>query len=187
VAVPSSPADAKGLLKTAIRDDNPVLFFEHKSLYFAKGPVPDDDELLVPFGAARVWRAGSDVTVVATHAMVHRALDAAEALAEEGIDVEVIDPRTLVPLDIDTIVESVERTNRLLVVEEGPSTGGWAGELLAAVVEQALGDIDDAWRQTTADLPIPYSPTLEDAFFPGADAIVRSTLDRLGAGLGSPG
>jgi pyruvate dehydrogenase E1 component beta subunit len=188
VAVPSSPADAKGLLKTAIRDDNPVLFFEHKSLYFAKGPVPDDDELLVPFGAARVWRAGSDVTVVATHAMVHRALDAAEALAEEGIDVEVIDPRTLVPLDIDTIVESVERTNRLLVCHEAPARGGWAGEVAMQVSERAFDALDaPVGRVCGANVPVPYSGSLEPQVVPGTAEVIAGVRALVGAPVAASG
>ncbi len=173
VAVPASPADAKGLLKTAIRDDNPVLFFEHKSLYFSKGHVPDDPELLVAFGEARTWRRGSDATVVATHSMLHGALAAAEALAPEGIDLEVIDPRTLVPLDIETILRSVERTNRLLVCHEAPGRGGWAAEIAAQVGEQAFDALDaPVARVCGADVPVPYSGTLEPVVVPGTERIV---------------
>jgi pyruvate/2-oxoglutarate/acetoin dehydrogenase E1 component len=185
IVAPATPADARSLLKAAIRDDNPVLFFEHKRLYSLKGD-PGDGSVL-PIGRATVVREGRDITIATVMRGVHDALTAADELSGQGVDAEVIDMRTLRPLDVPTVLASLQKTNRLLVVEEGPSTGGWAGELLAAVIEQALGDIDDAWRQTTADLPIPYSPTLEDAFFPGADAIVRSILGRLGAGLGSPG
>jgi pyruvate/2-oxoglutarate/acetoin dehydrogenase E1 component len=181
VAVPSSPADAKGLLKSAIRDDNPVLFFEHKSLYFTKGPVPDDDDLLVPFGEARVWHTGSEATVVATHAMLHCALTAAESLASEGIDLEVIDPRTLVPLDIETIVRSVERTNRLLVCHEAPARGGWAAEVAMQVGEQAFDALDaPVARVCGANVPVPYSGSLEPVVVPGTERIiagVRSLLE----------
>jgi pyruvate/2-oxoglutarate/acetoin dehydrogenase E1 component len=179
IVAPATPADAKGLLKAAIRDDNPVLFFEHKRLYSLKAPPPDHE--LVPLGRAAVVRPGSDVTIVTAMKGVHDALKAAETLESHDVDTEVIDLRTLRPLDLDTVVASVHKTSRLLVLEEGPRTGGWAGEVLAAVTEEALGDLDDAWRLTADDLPIPYSPPLEDAFLPGAEAIVESVLARTGA------
>ena len=175
IACPSTPSDAKSLLKQAIRDDNPVLFLEHKRLLGLKGEI--DDEPL-PFGKARVARAGSDLTIVSVMKGVHDSLAAAEELAAEGIDCEVIDLRTIKPLDIETVIASVERTTRLLVVEEGPLTGGWAGEVMARVTEQALGSLDDAWRLATADTPIPYSPPLEDAFLPGPGAIIQSVKER---------
>ena len=175
IACPSNSGDAKSLLKQAIRDDNPVLFLEHKRLLGLKGEV-DVDEL--PFGQARIARAGSDLTIVSLMKGVHDSLAAAEELAGAGIDCEVIDLRTIKPLDVATVVASVERTGRLLVVEEGPLTGGWAGEVMALVTEQGLGSLDDAWRLATADTPIPYSPPLEDAFLPGSDAIVRSVKER---------
>jgi pyruvate/2-oxoglutarate/acetoin dehydrogenase E1 component len=175
IACPSTPGDAKSLLKQAIRDDNPVLFLEHKRLLGIKGEV-DTEEL--PFGKARIARPGSDLTIVSLMKGVHDSLAAAEELAGEGIDCEVIDLRTIKPLDVATVVASVERTGRLLVVEEGPLTGGWAGEVMALVTEQALGSLDDAWRLATADTPIPYSPPLEDAFLPGTDAIVKSVKER---------
>jgi acetoin:2,6-dichlorophenolindophenol oxidoreductase subunit beta len=178
IVAPSTPRDAKGLLKAAIRDDNPVLFFEHKRLYSLKGEPGPDDEVL-PIGEAAVVREGSDLTVVSVMKGVHDALAAAEALAGEGVELEVIDLRTLRPLDEATVLESVAKTNRLLVVEEGPRTGGWSGGVLAALVERGLEDIDDAWRLTTADAPIPYSPALEDAFLPGEDAIAASVRERL--------
>jgi acetoin:2,6-dichlorophenolindophenol oxidoreductase subunit beta len=177
IACPATPADAKGLLKSAIRDDNPVLFLEHKRLYSLKGNVDDE---LVPLGQAAVVREGRDLTIVTAMKGVHDALAAAETLAADGLEATVVDLRTLRPLDTDTIVRSVQSTNRLLVVEEGPQTGGWAGEVLARVTESALGELDAAWRLTTADLPIPYSPPLEDAFLPGPDAIVSSVRERLG-------
>jgi acetoin:2,6-dichlorophenolindophenol oxidoreductase subunit beta len=180
VAVPASPADAKGLLKTAIRDDNPVVFFEHKSLYFMKGPV-DDGADLVPFGSAKVWRRGADVTVVATHAMLHRALEAAEFLAAEGIELEVIDPRTLVPLDIDTIVASVEGTNRLLVCHEAPERGGWAGEVAMQVSERAFDALDaPVARVCGANVPVPYSGSLESKVVPGTPEIAAGVRALLG-------
>ena len=183
IACPSSPAEAKGLLKAAIRDDNPVLFLEHKRLYSVKGPVPDGDET-IPLGEANVVREGDDLTIVALGKGVRDALAAADALAGEGIAAEVVDLRTLRPLDVDTVLESVERTNRLLAVEEGPRTGGWAAGILGAVAERGLHDLDDAWIVATGETPIPYSPTLEDAFLPDADAIVASVRERLGAGVG---
>src|SRR5205823_946954 len=162
IACPSSPAEAKGLLKAAIRDDNPVLFLEHKRLYSVKGPAPDDCEVIA-LGSANVVRPGRDVTIAALGKGVPDALAAAEALAGDGIRAEVIDLRTLRPLDVGTILESVARTNRLVAVEEGPRTGGWAAGVLGAVAEQALHDLDDVWTITTPETPIPYSPTLEDA------------------------
>jgi pyruvate/2-oxoglutarate/acetoin dehydrogenase E1 component len=175
IACPSTPGDAKGLLKQAIRDDNPVLFLEHKRLLGLKGEVSDEP---LPFGQARIARSGSDLTIVSVMKGVHDSLAAAEQLAGEGIDCEVIDLRTIKPLDVETVIASVERTTRLLVVEEGPLTGGWAGEVMARVTEQALGSLDDAWRLATADTPIPYSPPLEDAFLPGLEAIIQSVKER---------
>ena len=178
IACPSSPADAKGLLKASIRDDNPVIFLEHKRLYSVKGPEPEDE--LVPLGRASVVRPGTDLTLVSIMRGVPDALAAAEPLAGEGIDVEVIDLRSLRPLDLHTVLESVARTNRLLAVEEGPRTGGWASGLLGAVAEEGLHELDDVWTLTTAETPIPYSPSLEDAFLPDPDAIVASVMQRLG-------
>ncbi len=175
IACPSTPSDAKTLLKDAIRDDNPVLFLEHKRLLGLKGEIDADP---LPFGKARIARAGSDLTIVSVMKGVHDSLAAAEELAGEGIDCEVIDLRTIKPLDIETVIESVERTTRLLVVEEGPLTGGWAGEVMARGTEQALGSLDDAWRLATADTPIPYSPPLEDAFLPGSATIIQSVKER---------
>ncbi|MDX6567026.1 MAG: acetoin:2,6-dichlorophenolindophenol oxidoreductase subunit beta, partial [Gaiellales bacterium] len=176
IVAPSTPADAKRLLQASIRDDNPVVFFEHKRLYSLKGEVPEQGP--AELGRAAVVREGSDVTLVSAMRGVHDCLDAAEQLSEQGISAEVIDLRTLRPLDSKTIVASVQKTNRVVVVEEGPLTGGWAGEVLALVTEQALGDLDDAWRIATPDSPIPYSPPLEDAFLPGTDRIVREILAR---------
>jgi pyruvate/2-oxoglutarate/acetoin dehydrogenase E1 component len=176
IVCPSTPADAKALLKASIRDDNPVLFFEHKRLYTLEGDV---DGATGELGKARVAREGSDVTIVAAMKGVHDSLEAAEALEGDGISAEVIDLRTLRPLDADTVVMSVQKTNRIAVVEEGPQTGGWAGEVLATVTEQALGQLDDAWRIATPDTPIPYSPPLEDAFLPGADRIATEIRQRL--------
>lgn len=175
IVCPATPGDAKGLLKSAIRDDNPVLFLEHKRLYSLKGDAGDEP---IPLGQASVVRTGNDLTIVTAMKGVHDALAAAEELSRQGTEATVIDLRTLRPLDTETILESVRQTNRLLVVEEGPETGGWAGEVLARVTEHALGDLDAAWRLTTADLPIPYSPPLEDAFLPGPERIVAEVLAR---------
>ena len=176
IVAPSNPADAKSLLKAAVRDDNPVLFFEHKRLYGLEGEV---DGSVGRLGEAAVVREGTDVTLVTAMKSVHDALESAEQLEADGISVEVIDLRTLRPIDVDTIVASVRKTNRVVVVEEGPLTGGWAGEVLACVTEQALGHLDDAWRITTPNTPIPYSPPLEDAFLPGPDRIVTEIRRRL--------
>jgi acetoin:2,6-dichlorophenolindophenol oxidoreductase subunit beta len=179
IAAPSTPADAKGLLTAAIRDDNPVLFLEHKRLYSTKGSAPAPDEI-IRLGAAQVVRHGSDLTLATVMKSVHDALAAAEALVPDGIDVEVIDLRSLRPLDTRPVRESVQRTNRLLVVEEGPRTGGWSGEVLGVLAEDALEHLDDVWRLTTSDVPIPYSPPLEDAFLPSEAAIVKSVREHLG-------
>jgi pyruvate/2-oxoglutarate/acetoin dehydrogenase E1 component len=179
IAFPSSPAEAKGLLKGAIRDDNPVVFLEHKRLYSVKGPAPAPDEV-IPLGQARIARSGRDLTIVSVGKGVPDALEAAERLEQDGISAEVVDLRTLRPLDVGTVLESVARTNRILAVEEGPRTGGWAAGLLGAVAEEGLHDLDDAWVLATAETPIPYSPTLEDAFLPQADAITDSVSARLG-------
>jgi pyruvate/2-oxoglutarate/acetoin dehydrogenase E1 component len=178
IACPSSPADAKGLLKAAIRDDNPVLFLEHKRLYSVKGPAPQDE--LVPLGQAAVVREGSDLTIVSVMKGVPDALAAADELAKEEINAEVIDLRTLRPLDVATVMRSVEKTNRLVAVEEGPRTGGWAAGLLGAVAEEGLHDLDDLWSVTTEETPIPYSPSLEDPFLPSPGTIADSVKARLG-------
>jgi pyruvate/2-oxoglutarate/acetoin dehydrogenase E1 component len=180
IAFPSSPAEAKLLLKGAIRDDNPVIFLEHKRLYSVKGPPPPDDLDTLPLGQAGIARSGEDLTIVSVGKGVPDALAAADALAAEGIAAEVVDLRTLRPLDVTTVLESVARTNRILAVEEGPQTGGWAAGLLGAVAAEGLHDLDDAWLLTTAETPIPYSPTLEDAFLPEAEAITESVRSRLG-------
>jgi acetoin:2,6-dichlorophenolindophenol oxidoreductase subunit beta len=181
IVFPSSPAEAKSLLKASIRDENPVIFLEHKRLYSTKGPVPAPDQEVLPLGRARIARRGNDVTITSAGKGVSDAFEAAEQLArEDGIEAEVIDLRTLRPLDLDTVLESVARTNRLLVVEEGPATGGWASGLLGLVAEHGLHDLDDAWLLTTAELPIPYSPTLEDAFIPGSGAIAAAVRERAG-------
>jgi acetoin:2,6-dichlorophenolindophenol oxidoreductase subunit beta len=182
IAAPSSPADAKGLLKAAIRDDNPVVFLEHKRLCSVKGPPPADGAV-VPLGQAKVARPGSDLTLVSIAKGVPDALAAAEQLAADGIDAEVIDLRTLRPLDLETVLASVARTNRMVAVEEGPRLGGWAANLLGTVAAEALHDLDDAWVIATADTPIPYSPPLEDAFLPTPDTIAAAVRARAGVAL----
>jgi len=178
IAAPSNPADAKALLKGAVRDENPVLFLEHKRLYSVKGPAPSEEVL--PIGRAAVVREGTDLTMVTMMRGVADALEAADRLAAEGIEVEVIDLRTLRPLDTETILTSVSKTNRILAFEEGPWLGGWAAGVLGSVTAAGLHDLDDAWSVNTAELPIPYSPTLEDAFLPGIDQIVSSVRERGG-------
>ena len=183
IVAPSSPADAKGLLKSAIRDDNPVIFLEHKRLYSVKGPPPTEET--VPIGRAAVVRQGSDVTIVSALRGVRDSLEAAEQLAGEGIDAEVVDIRSLRPLDHETVLGSVAKTNRILVVEEGPRVGGWAGNLLGIVAAEGLEELDDAWILTTGDTPAPYSPTLEDAWLPGSAEIAAAVRERLGVAAAS--
>jgi pyruvate/2-oxoglutarate/acetoin dehydrogenase E1 component len=175
IVAPATPADAKGLLKAAIRDENPVVFLEHKRLYPLKGEV---DGAAMELGRAQVVRAGNDVTLVSAMKGVHDCLAAAERLAANGVEAEVVDLRTIRPVDIETVLASVAKTNRVAVVEEGPLTGGWAGEVLALIAEHGLEDLDDAWRIATADSPIPYSPPLEDAFLPGPERIADEVLSR---------
>jgi pyruvate dehydrogenase E1 component beta subunit len=171
IAVPSTPRDAKGLLRTAIRSDNPVLFFEHKGIYFNPGAVPKG-EYTVPFGKADIKRAGTDVTVVAIAAMVNKVLSVAERLAEEGISIEVIDPRTLVPLDTQTIIASVEKTGRLVIAEEGCITGGFGAEVAALAAKEAFDHLDAPIERVGAqDVPVPFAPKLEAAIIPGEDRI----------------
>lgn len=177
VATPSTPADAKGLLKAAIRDDNPVVFIEHETLYGMKGEVPEDPNFVVPFGQAAVRREGSDVTIVGISRMAVSAEQAADQLAEQGVSAEVIDPRTLRPLDLDTIVRSVQKTNRVVIVEEGWPHGG-VGANMAALIQEAAFDYLDApiQRVAGADVPMPYSRPLEQAAYPHAENIVAAAM-----------
>lgn len=181
VVIPSTPADAKGLLKTAIREDNPILFFEHKMLYNIKGQVPEDPEFVLPIGPAAVRREGRDVTIVAWALMAHRALEAAEALAKEGVDSEVIDLKTLIPFDKGTLLASVRKTGRVVFVEEGTKTGGVGAELAAFVGEEAFGMLKAPLRRVaTPDTVIPASRYGAKLFVPQvADIVsaVRSTLE----------
>lgn len=179
VVVPSTPADAKGLLKTAIRDDNPVLFIEHKALYFTKGPVPAG-EYTIPFGVAEVKRTGRHCTFVGYHHVLLKGLEAAEVLAREGIELEVIDPRTLSPLDIQTIVESVKKTGKLVVGHEAYEKGGVAGEIITQVVARAFDYLDAPPKRVCAkNCPIPYNSSLEAAAIPQVEDIVRAVREIL--------
>jgi pyruvate dehydrogenase E1 component beta subunit len=177
VAVPSTPADAKGLLKAAIRDDNPVIYIEHESLYGMRGEVPDNGGPM-RFGEAAIRREGNDVTIVGVSRMAITAERAAEKLAaDEDIEAEVIDPRTLRPLDLDTILESVRKTNRCVVVEEGWPHGGVGANIAALVQEQAFDDLDaPVQRVTGADVPMPYSKALEQAAMPHEEHVVKAAL-----------
>ncbi len=171
IAVPSTPYDAKGLLKGAIRDDNPVLFFEHKLLLAVTGEVPEED-YTVEFGQARIVRRGKDVTVVAIMSMVQKAIEAAEELGREGIDLEVIDPRTLAPLDLATILSSLKKTGRLVIVEESRKQGGVGAEIAAKVVEEGFDLLNaPVVRVGAPAVPIPGSPALEQVYLPGVAAI----------------
>lgn len=175
VACPSTPADAAGLLRTAIRDDNPVMFFEHKALYAQKGEVPEDIDFTIPFGKADIKREGTDVTIVANLLYVGRALEAAEILSGEGISAEVIDPRTLVPLDMNTIAESVKKTGRLVVVHEAHRNAGWGAEIAAQVTEDIFPYLDAApIRLGTAPCPLPFNLGLENAATPQVADIVKA-------------
>jgi pyruvate/2-oxoglutarate/acetoin dehydrogenase E1 component len=174
VIMPSTPADAKGLLKSAIRDDDPVIFFEHRLLYAIKGEIPDGEHI-IPFGQADLKREGRDVTVVATARMVHRALEAAVELSKEGIEIEVLDPRSLVPLDYETLVASVKKTSRLLIVHEACKTGGIGGEIAAIAAKEAFGYLDAPIERIGApDIPVPFSPPLENYYIPKKEDIVTT-------------
>jgi acetoin:2,6-dichlorophenolindophenol oxidoreductase subunit beta len=173
VALPATPYDAKGLLKTAIRDDNPVAFFEDKMMFATKGLVPGE-EYTLPFGVADVKRAGEDVTIVATSSMVYVALDAADLLAQEGLSAEVVDPRTLVPLDRETLVASARKTGRAIVVDEGHQSYGASAELAAVLAEGAFYELDaPVTRVAAMDVPIPFSPVLEDQTVPTAERVAE--------------
>ncbi|MDD5018220.1 MAG: alpha-ketoacid dehydrogenase subunit beta [Eubacteriales bacterium] len=182
VACPSTPADAAGLLRTAIRDDNPVMFFEHKALYATKGEVPDDTEFMVPFGKANIVKAGTDVTIVCSLLYVNRTMEAVGELESEGISCEVIDPRTLVPLDMDTIVASVKKTGRLVTVHEAHRTMGFGTEIAASVTEQAFSYLDAPPERLGAKMcTLPFNLGLENAVVPQKDEIkaaVKRTLYR---------
>ena len=175
VVAPSTPYDAKGMLITAIRDNNPVLFMEHKLLYRTKGPVPEE-MYTIPLQQAEIKREGRDLTIIAYSIMVPRALEAAKKLADDGIDAEVLDPRTIKPLDMETIIQSVSKTGRVLIVHEAPVTGGFGGELAAMIAGSPAFDYLDApiRRLGGRDVPIPYNRTLERAVVPQVEDIVAA-------------
>jgi len=171
VAVPSTPYDAKGLMKTAIRDDNPVAIFEDKLMYQLKGPVPAE-EYTIPFGLADIKREGTDITLVGTSSMVQVALDAADKLAEIGLSAEVVDPRTTLPLDKETLIESAKKTSRAIVIDEGYEGYGVTAELAAVIADGAFYYLDAPVKRMGAmDVPIPFSPVLEDLTIPTAEAV----------------
>jgi len=177
VAIPSTPYDAKGLLKTAIRGNNPVLFCEHKLLYPIEGEVPEE-EYTISFGTAEVKHEGSDATIVATSYMVKKALDAAKTLDKEGLSVEVVDPRTLTPLDKQTIVRSVKKTGRIVIVSEDCKTAGVSAEIAAVVAEEALDYLDAPIRRLAEpDTPIPFSPPLEQYVIPNEKTIIKAVKE----------
>lgn len=174
VVMPATPHDAKGLLKTAIRDDNPIMFIEHKLLYTEEGEIPDG-EYTIPFGVADIKREGGDLTIFATSRMVLKVLEAAEELAAEGIEVEVIDPRTLVPLDEETILNSVRKTNRLLIAHEAVGRAGFGAEIAALVVREAFDYLDaPIERVTAAPVPVPFAPVMENFVIPDKDNIIEA-------------
>jgi pyruvate dehydrogenase E1 component beta subunit len=175
IVVPASPADAKGLLKTAMRGEDPVLFFEHKMLYALQGPVPEDEDFMVPFGEANILRSGKDASVVAIGIMVQKTLQAAEVLAAEGIEIEVIDPRTLVPLDRQTLIDSVAKTGRVVIAHEAHLRNGPGAEIAAMLAEDALEYLDGPILRVGArNVPLPYSPELENYVLPGAEDVVNA-------------
>ena len=179
VVMPATPADAKGLLKSAIRDPNPVVFIEDMMLYFAPGPVPEDD-YLTPIGRAEVKREGQDATVVTWSKMLGVALKAAERLAEDDVSLEVVDLRTLVPLDKDTLLASVRKTGRLVVLHEATRTGGFAGEVAAVVMEEAFASLKAPLRRVTGpDIPVPASPPLERFYIPNEDQLIAAVREIL--------
>lgn len=174
VVAPSTAYDAKGLIKSAIRDEDPVLYFEHKFLYRRIKEELPTEEYLVPIGLADVKRVGKDISVITYGAMVHNALEAAEVLAQDGIDLEVVDLRTLVPLDKETVLQSVKKTNKAILLHEDVRTGGFAGELAAIIAEEAFEFLDGPLMRITApDTPVPFSPPLEEFFLPKTTDIVR--------------
>ncbi len=181
VACPSTPADGKALLKASIRDDNPVIFIEHETLYGVRGEVPDDGDHVLRFGEAAIRREGSDVTVIGILKMAHEAERAAKTLADDhGVEAEVIDPRTLRPLDLDTILASVRKTNRAVIVEEGWPHGGVGANLAALIQEQAFDDLDaPIQRVTGADVPMPYSKRLEQSAIPHPEHIVSAVMETM--------
>ena len=174
VVMPGTPADAKGLLKSAIRDDNPVIFIEDMMLYFAPGQVPEED-YSIPIGVADIKKPGKDVTVVTWSKMLGVAFKAAAELSKEGIDIEIVDLRTLVPLDKETILQSVRKTGRLVVLHEATRTGGFGGEIAALVAEEAFGSLKAPIKRVAApDIPVPFSPPLEQFYIPNEGQLIQA-------------
>jgi pyruvate/2-oxoglutarate/acetoin dehydrogenase E1 component len=180
VVAPATAADAKALLRQSIRDDNPVAFLEHKRLYSVKDPITGDEPEVLPLGKAAVVREGTDVTLVSISKGVRDCLRAADELSERGVSAEVVDLRSLRPLDTETVLNSIAKTNRVVIVEEGPLIGGWGANLMGIVAAEGLHDLDDAWTIACPETPIPYSPTLEDPFMPDEGKIVHEVARRLG-------
>ncbi|MEM3521555.1 MAG: alpha-ketoacid dehydrogenase subunit beta [Candidatus Bathyarchaeia archaeon] len=177
IVFPSTPYDAKGLLKSSIRDDNPVLFFEHKLLYKLKGKVPEE-EYLIPLGKADIKQEGEDLTIITYGIMVHKAIEASKEIIKEGKTIEIVDLRTLNPLDKETIIESVKKTGKAIIVEEGCKTGGVGAEILSLIVEEAFDYLDAPIKRVAAfDTPVPYSPVLEDAAIPSKDDIKKAITE----------
>jgi pyruvate dehydrogenase E1 component beta subunit len=180
VVAPGTPADAKGLLKSAIRDDDPVFFIEHATLYSVRGDVPEDEDYLVPIGISDIKRAGKDVTLVSYSKMIQTTLEAADKLAEEGIEAEVIDLRTLRPLDMQPIIESVRKTNRLVVIEEGWRSFGIGAEISSTVAELAFDHLDAPIRRVAqAEVPLPYNKRLEQLALPQVGDVIKAAKDVL--------
>jgi pyruvate/2-oxoglutarate/acetoin dehydrogenase E1 component len=178
VVMPATPYDAKGLLKASIRDDNPVIFIEHKLLYLTEGPVPENDDYIVPLGKADLKRKGKDVTIITWSKMVLDSLEAANQLEKEGIDAEVIDLRTLKPLDLETILQSVRKTGKVVIVHEACKTGGYGGEIAALIVEEAFDYLDAPIKRVAAlDTPIPYAAPLYRAVIPNPDKIITGVKE----------
>jgi pyruvate/2-oxoglutarate/acetoin dehydrogenase E1 component len=178
VVMPSTPFDAKGLLKASIRDDNPVIFIEHKLLYLTEGPVPENDDYTIPLGKADIKREGQDITIIAWSKMVLDSLEAANELEKEGVDVELVDVRTLKPLDLDTILQSVKKTGKVVIVHEACKTGGFGGEIAALIVENAFDYLDAPIKRVAAlDTPIPYASQLYGAVIPNPDTIIKGVKE----------
>lgn len=181
IVVPATPADAKGLLKTAMRGEDPVLFFEHKMLYALTGPVPEDPDFMVPFGEASILKEGKDVTIIGVGFMVQTALAAAKQLAGQGVDAEVIDPRTLVPLDKNTLIKSVAKTGRVVIVHEAHKRAGPGAEIAAMLAEEAIEYLDGPiMRIGAVNVPLPYSPELENHVLPNEKDIIQAALQLCG-------
>jgi pyruvate dehydrogenase E1 component beta subunit len=178
VVMPSTPADAKGLLKSAIRDDDPVIFMEQERMYGMKGEVPEDEDFTIPLGVADIKREGTDATIVARSLTVPTALKAAEELEKQGVSCEVIDPRTIRPLDINTIIESVKKTNRIVIAEESHPFCGVAAEISAEIAEQAFDFLDAPVKRVSGvDVPMPYAKNLEQLAIPGVESIVAAVRE----------